>query len=165
MEYADREESAPLLHHNHPEERDDRNFFSALTHPTRPLTNLEKVLAGAAVALLLLTGTFVGLFAGAESALNKERGKGGGRTEWKTETRTLSGTVTATTTAPGTTVTAVPTGKPKAVSYALTKLLSDITLISAGCLRNTRMRSACCFYHRILEYHRRSLRRLLPICK
>lgn len=125
---ADLAESAPLLQGtDHASSRTDRNFFSALTHPTRQLTNLEKVLAAAGVALLILAGTFIGLFTGAEVALGKERAKGGGKTEWRTatETRTVGGatTVTATTTAPGSTVTAVPTGKPAAVSLFPIELL------------------------------------------
>jgi endothelin-converting enzyme len=117
---ADLAESAPLLQSSdRSSSGTDRNFFSALTHPTRQLTNLEKVLAAAGVALLILAGTFIGLFTGAEVALGKERAKGGGKTEWRTatETRTVGGatTVTATTTAPGSTVTAVPTGKPAVV--------------------------------------------------
>ena len=110
-----RAESAPLL--NHPAEggSNDRSFFSALTHPTRPLTNLEKLLAGAAVLLLITTGTFVGLFAGTEVALKKERAGhgGGGSGEWHTVTETQ--TATRTSTAPGITATAVPTGKPQKV--------------------------------------------------
>lgn len=116
-----RPESAPLL--NHPGDHqtsttNDRSFFSALTHPTRPLTNLEKLLAGAAVLLLITTGTFVGLFAGTEVALKKERaGHGGGGGEWRTVTATE--TATRTSTAPGSTTTVVPTGKPQKVSCAI----------------------------------------------
>lgn len=94
-------------------DENDRSFLAALTHPTRPLTNLEKLLAGAAVLFLVLTGTFVGLFAGAEVALKKARHGGGSST--LTETYTATKTQVKTSTAPGTTVTAVPTGKPQRV--------------------------------------------------
>jgi endothelin-converting enzyme len=79
------------------------------------LTNLEKLLAGAAVLLLITTGTFVGLFAGTEVALKKERaghGGDGGEDKW----HTVTATATRTSTAPGSTVTVVPSGKPSKVS-------------------------------------------------
>lgn len=85
-------------------------------HPTRPLSNLEKVLAAGSIILLLLMCTFIGLFAGAEVQLKKERagkgheGSGTVTTTW-TETATATSTKVATTT-----VGSVPTGKPEAVS-------------------------------------------------
>ncbi|ORX33753.1 hypothetical protein BD324DRAFT_584453 [Kockovaella imperatae] len=68
------EETAPLLDDDR---RRNDSFFSALLHPARPLTNLEKILAAGSVLLLILTATFVGLFAGAESALKNRPGSGG----------------------------------------------------------------------------------------
>ncbi|GFZ45763.1 hypothetical protein JCM24511_03493 [Saitozyma sp. JCM 24511] len=105
------EESAPLLDRDR---RDPDSLFSALMHPTRPLSNLEKVLAAGSIILLLLMCTFIGLFAGAEVQLKKERagkgheGSGTVTTTW-TETATATSTKVATTT-----VGSVPTGKPEA---------------------------------------------------
>lgn len=132
-----RPESAPLLQGGHEPASTDRGFFSALTHPTRTLTNLEKVLAAAGIALLVLTGTFIGLFTGAEVALGKERAKEG-KTEWKTTTHTVSATTTATRTetAPGSTVTAVPTGKPESVSGSLHRMMCCLVfsfIVPAAC--------------------------------
>ena len=93
-------ETAPLLDQDR---RRNDSLFSALLHPARPLTNLEKILAGGAVLLLLLTSTFIGLFAGAEHALKK---------------RPENGVVTVTSTV-GTATTTVgssPTGSPSSVS-------------------------------------------------
>lgn len=114
-------ESAPLLESRHHDNR-DRSFFSAVFHPSRPLTNLEKILTGLFVILLLLMSTFIGLFAGAQGKLEQERGKheGGGMTQ------TLTATTTSTAT---TTISAVPTGSPKAVS--MNRNLND-TLISSS---------------------------------
>ena len=104
---ADRnsKESAPLLSHH----RDDRNtsFFSALFHPSRQLNNLEKILVGIAVILLLFLSTFIGLFAGSQSKLGQERGKH--------EAVPITETLTATAT---TTVSSSPTGSPRPVSFA-----------------------------------------------
>ena len=115
-------ESAPLL--DHPDEH--QSFFSALFHPSRPLTNLEKILAGASILLLLLTSTFIGLFAGSQNSLGRERGdhEAGRKTETLTATETATRTSIATTT-----VSAVPTGKPEAVSlryiFAYLSALAD----------------------------------------
>jgi endothelin-converting enzyme len=96
--------------------RDPDSLFSALMHPTRPLSNLEKVLAAGSIILLLLMSTFIGLFAGAEVQLKKERaGKGHGGTGTVTTTWTETATATSTKVAT-TTVGSVPTGKPEAVS-------------------------------------------------
>lgn len=116
-------ESATLLDRPSSSAQNDRSFFSALTHPTRPLTNLEKLLAGAAVLLLITTGTFVGLFAGTEVALKKERAEHGGGDGHghggKGGEYTVTATATRTSTAPGSTVTVVPSGKPQKVSCAM----------------------------------------------
>jgi endothelin-converting enzyme len=94
--------------------RDPDSLFSALMHPTRPLSNLEKVLAAGSIILLLLMSTFIGLFAGAEVQLKKERAsKGHDGTVTTTWTETATATSTKVTT---TTVGSVPTGKPEAVS-------------------------------------------------
>jgi len=101
-------ETAPLLD----AERRNDSFFSALTHPTRRLTNLEKVLGLLGIILLLLTSTFVGLFAGAEHALKKEKQNGG----WHTTTQVVTATRTATGTHSGTSsVHPAPTGSPNKV--------------------------------------------------
>lgn len=41
--------------------------------PSRPLTRLERVLAVAAILLLIIAGVFIGLFAETEHQLKKER--------------------------------------------------------------------------------------------
>lgn len=106
------DEAAPLLNDDHPE---NQSFFSALTHPTRKLTNLEKVLAVLALVLLLLASTFIGLFAGAEHKL--KTGKGG--------SHSVTSTVTATPTASHSTTSArgpTPTADP---SKASLRIFSD----------------------------------------
>lgn len=50
-------------------QRDDGDLLDE----TRPMTKLEMVLAASTVFLLVIAGTFIGLFAGTEVALNKER--------------------------------------------------------------------------------------------
>jgi hypothetical protein len=104
---ADLTEGAPLLNHDN----EDRSLLSSLAHPPRRLTNLEKLLAGFSIVLLILMSTFVGLFATAEKNYKNEKGRhsGGGHghgvsttTEYATRTTTVS---------------SEPTGKPEHVSY------------------------------------------------
>lgn len=102
------EETAPLLDH----ERRNDSFFSALTHPTRKLTNLEKLLGVLAVVLLLLASTFIGLFAGAQHKLNNDKSTGG----WHTSTATVTATRTASHSASSTSGHPAPTGAPAQVS-------------------------------------------------
>ncbi len=102
-------ETAPLLnddsHH-----LTNNSTLNSILKPGRPLTNLEKALAGIAILFLLLASTFIGLFAGAEGMLKKEQRKEG-KVEWKTQTLTATSTRVSTTT-----VASQPTGKPQAVS-------------------------------------------------
>ncbi|KAK4687038.1 hypothetical protein P7C73_g3073, partial [Tremellales sp. Uapishka_1] len=115
------EETAPLL--------DDSNGSASshsLFRPGRPLTSLEKALAGVGILLLLLMSTFVGLFAGAESMLKKERHKSN-QVKWKTATTTATATATATTT-----VLTSPTGKPEPKLCVTT----DCVLLSAQILQS-----------------------------
>ena len=95
-------------------ERRNDSFLSALTHPTRRLTNLEKALGGLGIVLLLLASTFIGLFAGAEHALKKEKQNGGHHTV----TQIISATHTATHSGSSTTAPA-PTGSPHKVRSAV----------------------------------------------
>ncbi|WWD16116.1 hypothetical protein CI109_100541 [Kwoniella shandongensis] len=106
------QENAPLLDndHDHDAHPSSSSPFAKIFSPSRTLSFFEKVLGGLAVLLLLLTGVFVGLFAGAEGTLKKERQKGG-KVEWKTEYHTTTATATKTSVAT-TTVGSVPTGKP-----------------------------------------------------
>ena len=129
---ADRPESAPLLDNRTSRPR-SQTFLDSLRHPPRQLTNLEKLLALGAVILLLLTSTFIGLFAGVESTLKRERKAGHGSGETITRTATVTELPTATTTVLGTTTVPAapaPTGSPPA------KLCTsrDCVLLSAGIL-------------------------------
>jgi endothelin-converting enzyme len=89
-----------------------------LTKRSRTLTTIEKALAVAALLFLLLSATFIGLFAGTAGQLKKARNKPA-----ETVTRIASGshpsaTVTATTTVSG----PIATGKPgKDSGICLTK--------------------------------------------
>ena len=103
---ADLTEGAPLLNHDN----EDRSLLSTLVHPPRRLTNLEKLLAGFSIVLLILMSTFIGLFASAEKNYKNEKGRhdSGGHghgvsttTEYATRTTTVS---------------SEPTGKPQHVS-------------------------------------------------
>ena len=80
-------------------------------HPPRKLTNLEKLLAGLSIVLLILMSTFVGLFASAEKNYKNERGRhdGGGGHGHGVSTTTEYATRT-------TTIENGPTGKPEPVS-------------------------------------------------
>jgi hypothetical protein len=104
---ADLTEGAPLLNHDN----EDRSLLSSLAHPPRRLTNLEKLLAGFSIVLLILMSTFVGLFATAEKNYKNEKGRhGSGGHGHGISTTTEYATRT-------TTVSIEPTGKPEHVSY------------------------------------------------
>lgn len=95
---SDSAETAPLLADNG--ESQEHQHVAGIYDPSRPLTRLEKVLAAVGLLLLIISATFIGLFAGTEHTLKKERGR-----------HDIPTTVTYTTTATST-VPAAPTGKP-----------------------------------------------------
>lgn len=106
-----RTEHAPLLAGGDDEQDQQQQGGKILGvyDPSRPLTRLEKVLGAVALLFLILSATFIGLFAGTEHTLKKERSKHG-------DPVTYTSTVTATRTVPPG---GEPTGKPAVVSPSL----------------------------------------------
>ena len=88
---SDDDEAAPLIG-----QRDEEPTFQErlLALTKEPLTPLLKVLLVVCIILLLLTATFIGLFAGAEHKLNTRPARG----EPVTSTLTTTQTATVTTT-------------------------------------------------------------------
>jgi hypothetical protein len=136
--------------------RSNDTFFSALRHPARRLTNLEKILTALAVILLLIASTFIGLFAGAEHALKKEKHRGGVTTTitaTPTHGHSATGTTSASSTAhPG------PTGKPSDVGPAPISNPMQTWLFKIGLTSRTSasQKNACCS-------PRRSFNRSIPL--
>ncbi|KAL1411044.1 hypothetical protein Q8F55_001991 [Vanrija albida] len=99
------EEHAPLLAGGDDDQQEqEQRKILGVYDPSRPLTRLEKVLGAVALLFLIISATFIGLFAGTEHTLKKERSKHGDPVTYTT-------TATATRTVPPG---GEPTGKPSA---------------------------------------------------
>lgn len=76
MLIADPAENAPLLSRageEAPNNGGDSGPILGVYDPSKPLTNLERLLAVVAIFMLALAGVFIGLFAETEKSLKKER--------------------------------------------------------------------------------------------
>lgn len=114
------QESAPLLagagHDHDDDDEPQRKAFLGIYDASRPLTALERVLAVTALLLLLVSGTFIGLFAGTEHTLKKERKHHDNSPDHPTVTATTTEVTTTTVPVPG------PTGGvPSKVSSRCTQ--------------------------------------------
>ncbi|KZT68178.1 zincin [Daedalea quercina L-15889] len=120
------EETAPLLQdvdHPNADSQPQRSSFASIMH--EPLTPLTKVLLVVTLLFLLLSSTFIGLFAGAQHKLNTGHGGDSPATVTSTvyatatQTQTSTSTSTSTVSVPG----PVPTGPPE-----------DPACLSADCI-------------------------------
>ncbi|EIW70025.1 hypothetical protein TREMEDRAFT_29362 [Tremella mesenterica DSM 1558] len=120
------EESAPLLNHdNHV------SFLDSIYRPSRPISKLEKLLGLISIILLILTSTFIGLFAGSQSALNRSKGVTTITVPQGTITTTKNPITTTVSTNPTSSV-PIPTGKPDR-NVCITP---QCVLLSAGILQS-----------------------------